>query len=118
MDLKQVWFAGAHSNIGGSYKPDKNGDMLSDVSLKWMIDHAREAGLSIEKHLYDSINANPLAKLHNSRRNFYRIKKKFYRNINHHKGSVIIHESVKQRWENDKNYRPQNLAEYISKYGW
>jgi len=70
MDLRQVWFVGAHSNIGGSYKPDKDGSLLSDNALAWMLKQAGAAGLSIENHLAQSIKANPLASLHNSREVF------------------------------------------------
>jgi len=75
MDLKQVWFAGAHADIGGSYKPDADGAVLSDNCLAWMISQAQEAGLATEQHLTDSIKPGPLAKIHNSRRSFYRAKK-------------------------------------------
>jgi hypothetical protein len=33
--LQQVWFAGNHSNVGGSYPEDES--RLSDISLKWML---------------------------------------------------------------------------------
>ncbi|MGU3422899.1 phospholipase effector Tle1 domain-containing protein, partial [Methylobacterium sp. D54C] len=36
--LKQVWFAGVHSDIGGSYAETEA--RLSDISLKWMVDEA------------------------------------------------------------------------------
>lgn len=36
--LQQVWFAGNHSDIGGSYPEDEA--RLSDISLKWMVDQA------------------------------------------------------------------------------
>lgn len=36
--LKQVWFAGNHSDIGGSYPEDEA--RLSDISLKWMVEQA------------------------------------------------------------------------------
>ncbi len=39
--LKQVWFAGNHSDIGGSYPEDES--RLSDIALRWMIDE----GLSV-----------------------------------------------------------------------
>lgn len=39
--IKQVWFAGAHSNVGGGYP--KQG--MSLVTLDWMINEARQAGL-------------------------------------------------------------------------
>ncbi|MBU8934125.1 MAG: DUF2235 domain-containing protein [candidate division Zixibacteria bacterium] len=119
MDLVQVWFAGAHSNIGGSYKPDKDGTLMSDHALGWMIKEAQSSGLSIETHIRQRLTNNPLATLHNSRRKFYRIKKTFYRPIDHKKGAVLIHESVKQRWDQDAKYRPKNLDNYISaNNGW
>jgi Uncharacterized alpha/beta hydrolase domain (DUF2235) len=38
--LQQVWFAGNHSDVGGSYL--ENESRLSDISLKWMV-HAATA---------------------------------------------------------------------------
>jgi len=83
-----------------------------------MINEAGSAGLILESHLEDRIKINPKSTVHNSRRSFYRIKKKFYRQIDHKKGKIIIHDSVKARWEQDKNYRPENLREYIDINGW
>ena len=38
--LKQVWFAGCHSDIGGSYlEPESR---LSDISLEWMVEEVRD----------------------------------------------------------------------------
>ena len=31
LDLKQMWFVGSHSDVGGGYKPDKDGSRLSDI---------------------------------------------------------------------------------------
>jgi hypothetical protein len=39
--LKQVWFAGNHSDIGGSYPEDES--RLSDISLRWMLDEVSVA---------------------------------------------------------------------------
>jgi len=118
LDLKQVWFSGAHSNIGGSYKPDKYGSQLSDIPLDWMIKEAVKHSLTVEPHLGQSIKKSPTATLHSSRRSFYRIKKKYFRPISHGKGEVLIHKSVKERWEQDQKYRPKNLVEYINSHGW
>jgi hypothetical protein len=41
--FEQVWFAGNHSDIGGSYAEDES--RLSDISLKWMSEAASEVGL-------------------------------------------------------------------------
>lgn len=118
MDIKQVWFCGAHADIGGSYKPDSDGSSLADIPLKWMLEQAKEFGLSIETHIYENLTNNFAAKIHKSRRSFYRIKEKFYRKIAHGKGEIIIHPSVRLRWENDEKYRPRNLKEYIDELGW
>ena len=117
MDMQQVWFAGAHSNIGGSYRPDTDGSSLSYNTLIWMIEEARKAGLTVEDYLEQGVNANPLATLHNSRRSFYRVKRKYYRPIDHGKGEVLIHPSVKLRWEQDAEYRPDNLQDYLAEAG-
>lgn len=113
MDLKQVWFAGSHADIGGSYKPDANGGVLSNNSLLWMIEQADEAELTVEEHLKESLKENiklsPMAKIHISRRSFYRLKEKYFRDIDHGCGDVIIHESVRQRRDQDPKYKPQNL---------
>jgi uncharacterized protein (DUF2235 family) len=118
MDIQQVWFAGAHSNIGGSYKPDSDNTVLSDNSLLWMVNQAGSNDLAIEPHLKKEARPNALATVHNSRRSFYRVKKKFYRDIDHGKGEVLIHRSVRQRWDQNPKYRPKNLAEYIENNGW
>jgi uncharacterized protein (DUF2235 family) len=36
--LRQVWFAGNHSDIGGSYPEDES--RLSDIALQWMLEEA------------------------------------------------------------------------------
>lgn len=38
--LKQVWFAGCHSDIGGSYLESES--RLSDIALGWMVEELRE----------------------------------------------------------------------------
>lgn len=115
MDIKQVWFAGAHSNVGGSYKPDKDGSLASDTPMAWMIREAKN--LTVERHVKRALKEKNTASLHESRRNFYRIRKIMYREINHKKGNVLLHESVKQRWDSDRKYRPKNLKDYIDKVG-
>lgn len=40
-NVEQVWFAGVHSNVGGSY-PEAG---LSDLALAWMVARVREIGI-------------------------------------------------------------------------
>src|SRR5258705_169976 len=39
--VEQVWFVGAHSNVGGGYADSG----LSDIAFKWMVDRASVNGL-------------------------------------------------------------------------
>ena len=39
--LRQVWFSGNHSDIGGSYSEDES--RLSDIALQWMVDEVKAA---------------------------------------------------------------------------
>lgn len=45
-DVKQVWFAGVHSDVGGSY-PEKDCG-LSKITLEWMLAEAAEQGLLLD----------------------------------------------------------------------
>lgn len=37
--LDQIWFAGCHSDVGGSYPEDES--RLSDIALRWMVDELK-----------------------------------------------------------------------------
>ena len=45
-DVKQVWFAGVHSDVGGSYELEKSA--LSNIALEWMLKEAMDKGLMID----------------------------------------------------------------------
>lgn len=46
-DIKQVWFAGVHSDVGGSYPEGESG--LSKITLEWMLREATSKGLRINE---------------------------------------------------------------------
>jgi uncharacterized protein (DUF2235 family) len=46
-DIRQVWFSGVHSDVGGSYLEPTSG--LSKIPLEWMLKQASNAGLCIDK---------------------------------------------------------------------
>jgi hypothetical protein len=62
LDMKQVWFAGVHSDVGGGYK--EHG--LSDCALKWMLDEAQDVGLQLVPRIMHTLKPNPLDLLHDS----------------------------------------------------
>lgn len=70
-DLKQVWFAGVHCDIGGGYPLGES--QLALIALRWMIGESLEAGLNIddaacrgELHPPSCPVADPLAQAHQS----------------------------------------------------
>jgi uncharacterized protein (DUF2235 family) len=118
MSLKQVWFCGAHGDVGGGNKPDRDGGLLSDLPLRWILDEAKQAGLAAETHLRGSLSEKPTAKLHASRRHIYRSRPRHRRPIDHGKGEILLHSSVKDRYEALPKYRPRMLEDYLGKHGW
>lgn len=46
-DVRQVWFAGVHSDVGGGYPPDQAGPAL--LALRWMLGEARALGLPLDE---------------------------------------------------------------------
>jgi uncharacterized protein (DUF2235 family) len=119
MDLKQVWFAGAHADVGGGYGPDARGrargKFLSDIPLEWMLKEAESFGLRFERHLKESLKPDPSARQHNEYKGFYKMLGKWRREIPEH---TTIHRSVKKRFESRKTYRPKPLRDHLDRHGW
>lgn len=111
LDLKQIWFAGSHSDIGGGYPADDQGLLASDSALEWMMEQARNAGLDIEEHLPAGINPSARARLHNSRRHVFRFARPLIRNLKPDDFETAIHPSVAERWRKNPDYRPPNLKQ-------
>lgn len=119
VDLKQVWFAGSHSDIGGSYPPDKGTGLLaSDAPLAWMLKEARAAGLNLETHLENALTDGSKAELHRSRKHVYRFKKPLHRDLQLDDRQTRIHPSVKARYQADNAYRPKQLTALLETVGW
>ncbi len=116
-DVKQIWFAGCHSDVGGGFRPDANGGLLSDYPLEWMVDEAKLAGITIESHLKNRLSDRPRSRLHPSRKKLFRFRSKYVRPIDHGHGAVLIHSSVERRFQADSKYRPKNLAVYLEQVG-
>jgi len=118
-DLKQVWFAGVHSDIGGSYGPDKHtGACPSDSALAWMLKQAKAAGLKLESHRADGLTDGSAAPLHKSRRHIFRLSRPLVRPLVIEGKPTAIHASVRVRYERDADYRPANLETLLEGRGW
>jgi hypothetical protein len=52
-DIRQVWFAGVHADVGGGYPEEQSG--LSKYPLLWMIAQAQAAGLRIDDSMVNHL---------------------------------------------------------------
>jgi uncharacterized protein (DUF2235 family) len=53
--IEEVWFPGVHSDVGGGYDTHR----LGDITLEFMIDRARRAGLAFDDEALSEIVPNP-----------------------------------------------------------
>lgn len=119
VDLKQVWFAGVHADIGGSYASDKRtGIRASDTPLAWMLDEATTEGLKIEPHIKTSLTNGIKGRLHKSRGHVYRLKSRLHRPLIIKDKPTKIHPSVKSRYLADSSYRPHQLKKLVEELKW
>jgi len=111
--IEQVWFAGAHSNVGGGYP--KQG--VSLVALDWMLHKAEEAGLRVlasDRQLYQE-HANVDDKVYDPRAGlgvFYRWKPRDMATMCAVNDVLpTVHLSVLERVAHGtEDYTPGNLA--------
>lgn len=112
IDVKQVWFAGVHADVGGGYAPQR-GRLLSDIPLAWMAAEAGAAGLELEPHLFDPDGLDPLAPKHNSHRTFWKVLGKSARVL---PADAVLHHSVRTRFEAG-DYPSSPLADWLNARG-
>jgi uncharacterized protein (DUF2235 family) len=134
-DLKQVWFAGVHADVGGGYPEAESG--LSKIALEWMLDEAVSSGLHVDPMKRDAVlgrgggteyvRPDPTGLLHRSLRGWWWLaefiwkrhynweKQKSEHRMNRGRPRTIapgsvIHPSVQARMAADPAYRPPNLT--------
>ena len=115
VDLKQVWFAGVHTDVGGGYKDDPDGTNLADIPMTWIMNEANKQGLAFENFLIES-QLNPIASQHDEYKGLMRFLGKYIREIpDPEKIPTSVHISVKVRYENS-DYTSTPIEKYIEKY--
>jgi uncharacterized protein (DUF2235 family) len=112
--FEQVWFAGNHSDIGGSYPEDES--RLSDIALRWMVEAAQSApgNLQLDNNVLRTY-PSALGMQHDETRSLaFRFAKKIDRKIN---PEAIVHPTVYERFaapsvlqfDLHQQYRPEGL---------
>lgn len=126
IEVEQRWFIGSHANVGGGYEADP----LSDITLEWMINKAKAAGLKVsdfhaeneawKKLPIDSYqlflhHTYALLKdlLNHGNGRFYRKYDTDFKNdlaVN-----ITIDESVYKLYRHNNKYRPETLDNVIKR---
>jgi uncharacterized protein (DUF2235 family) len=111
----QRWFAGNHSDIGGSYA--ENESRLSDISLGWMLEEAVKAGLKCDASVL-KVYPDPTGPQHDETRgSLFRLAPRVLRQI---PNDAPLHPSVLERlkaaevldYDIMRPYRPENLRNH------
>ena len=113
--FEQIWFAGNHSDIGGSYP--ENEARLSGIALHWMVEAATGAGLKVDPALL-KLYPDPEGPQHDeTRSSLFRFAGKKPREI---PKEAVLHPSVIERFRSREvlhydimqPYRPVNLQDH------
>ncbi len=134
-NVRQVWFVGVHSDVGGGYIEPEAG--LSKIALRWMVAEVENTGLRLdptrkiammpERDTSQSAAPNPLAMKHESLRGWWWLvewiplprrdpTKNYQTRWIIHSGrprfvpeNSSLHESILQRRDALDTYRPSNI---------
>ncbi|MEU9592349.1 DUF2235 domain-containing protein [Streptomyces sp. NPDC048193] len=132
-ELKQVWFAGVHCDVGGGYQETG----LSDITLLWMVDQARRHGLQFDADALSTdgprvmqpredtgfrVRPDGSGPLHVSRTGMYRLAEPLHRPLGEASndagepdGNEFLSVPAKERYDRNAGYRPPELERYLSR---
>jgi uncharacterized protein (DUF2235 family) len=110
-DMKQIWFPGVHSDVGGGYAETG----LSDGALEWMIGEAETCGLGFKDKIKAPIRPDHQGILHNSLTSVFKLLPTQPRATPALDDTVALHKSSSDRYTDppitQAPYRPtQRLA--------
>jgi len=127
--LQQIWFAGNHSDVGGSYP--ENEARLSDIALGWMVHAAKTLpdettsdgyGIKVDER-YLKLNPDPLGPQHDEREpGWFGGRFKWAEGLREIQPEAILHSSVLKRFAAEAGvqhyyeiapYRPRNLSGHL-----
>jgi len=137
-DIKEVWFAGVHSDVGGGYPENESG--LAKISLEWMVNEISKTPFNLkfdedkkQRYVFGKGSSGKYvapdvgAVQHNSLKGFWKItqylpikiwdketktrKFKFLDEERFIEDGSTIHQSVLQRRDNH-SYTPSNINFY------
>jgi hypothetical protein len=111
--VEQVWFAGAHSDVGGGYY--RAG--LSDMAFDWMKEKAEGCGLAFDEEYVESIiHVDHLSGPHDSKKGLFKFTRGYHRILGDASGGTeAVHPGIDAKFKApEMAYRPDNLARYLA----
>ena len=109
--ITQMWFVGAHADIGGGYPVRK----LSNIALMWMAGQLQQAGLKIKPEFAATLTEDPLGDCHAPWEEDPWRKLPFKgRTI---PAGALFHPSVGLRRRGRSDYKPASLALFAESGG-
>jgi uncharacterized protein (DUF2235 family) len=125
-NLKQVWFTGVHSEVGGG--TDDNA--LSDITLLWMAAEAERAGLTFAagrpeagwpEQKIEPAAPNYAGELHDSRHGLFKLARPYHRLAQPpdttQRGQAISSTAVRRATERIGGYAPPGFGQYLQTLG-
>ncbi len=117
--MRQLWFAGVHTNIGGGYEKDG----LANIALHWIINKAKALGLEVDERFLAHYKPWHMDELRNSRKGKYRLQRPYVRAIGETEyGNEAVHGSAIERMNASPPppqgaYTPENLKVFLDNGG-
>lgn len=109
-DVRQAWFAGDHSDVGGGNSNEQN----SSLSLHWIAQAAQDAGLALNERFLESVkdSASATGRISESPTGVWRYAGSEARDMRGGpSGTECIHPSANERRSNaSSSYAPENLV--------
>lgn len=99
---EEAWFAGVHSDVGGTFEDD---DRLSTISLRWVATVARDAGLLVDRDAFDRACAVAPSHATGTLHRMGRIWALLTYQRRTPPGGARVHSSVEVRCRTDEAYR-------------
>ncbi|WP_300366046.1 DUF2235 domain-containing protein [Hydrogenimonas sp.] len=114
-DVKQIWFPGVHSNVGGGYVDTG----LSDIALKWMIEEAADAGLLFRKEMVKQIKPNTRGILYDSLKGIFKHLRATPRSIpaliKKNSPKIVHHSAIKRQVDPPIEEADYHTTEFLKK---
>lgn len=114
--VEETWFAGNHGDVGGGWeKTSRDEKQLSDLTLSYMIRKAEASELKFIADWQNIVQApkNGAGSVHQlTLKDVTRLAGgKLIRTLRSAgSGKPRVHQSVKQKYDNDSNYRPAQIS--------